>query len=46
MKSTYVFPLVLIVLDVGATITNIINRDIKMAVYWIAAAVLSSAVTF
>ena len=46
MKSTYIFPIVLILLDVGASIVNVFNQEYKMAVYWIAAAVLNIAVTF
>ena len=46
MKSTYIFPIILIALDVGAAITNIISHEYKMAVYWIAAAVLNAVVTF
>lgn len=46
MKSTYIFPLVLIILDIGAAIVNVVNQEYKMAVYWIAAAILNAAVTF
>lgn len=46
MKSTYIFPLMLIVLDVGAAVVAWISGDIKRAVYWIAAAVLNITVTF
>lgn len=46
MKSTYIFPIVLIVLDIGAAIVNAYNRQWKMTIYWIAAAVLNAAVTF
>ena len=46
IKSTYIFPIVLIVLDVGAAIVNAYNRQWKMVVYWLAAAVLNAAVTF
>ena len=46
MKSTYIFPIVLIVLDVGAAIVNAYNCQWKMVVYWLAAAVLNAAVTF
>ncbi len=46
MKSTYIFPAVLIVLDVGAAIVCAFNKDFKKAVYWLAAAVLNAAVTF
>lgn len=46
MKINYVFPIILIALDVGAAIVYAINKDFKMATYWIAAAVLNAAVTF
>lgn len=46
MKSTYIFPIVLILLDIGAAIVNVCNHQYKMTVYWIAAAVLNAAVTF
>lgn len=46
MKPTYIFPVVMIALDISAAITNIINQEYKMAVYWLAAAVLNAAVTF
>lgn len=46
MKSTYFFPIAMIVLDIGAAITCAVNKEYKKAVYWIAAAVLNAAVTF
>ena len=46
MKSTYIFPLLLIALDIGSAITYAINKDLKTAIYWLAAAVLSITVTF
>lgn len=46
MKINYVFPIILIALDVGAAIVYAINKDFKMTTYWIAAAVLNAAVTF
>lgn len=44
--SKYVFPVALIILDVGAAAIYGINGDIRKAVYWLAAAVLNIAVTF
>lgn len=44
--SKYIFPSVLIVLDLGAAIIYGINGDIKKLIYWIAAAVLNAVVTF
>lgn len=46
MKVKYVFPLALILLDIGAAIMYGAIGDWKKAVYWIAAAVLNAAVTF
>lgn len=46
MYSKYIFPVLLIVLDVGAAIVYALNKEYKMAVYWIAAAVLNITVTF
>ena len=46
MKQTMFFPLVLIVMQVGAAVMYLVNRDYKKAVYWFAAAVLNAAVTF
>ncbi len=44
--SMYIFPIALIVLDVGAAIMCIHGKDYKRAVYWLAAAVLNVCVTF
>ncbi len=46
MKSQYIFPLILIILDVGAAVTSGIEGDLRKFIYWIAAAVLNAAVTF
>ena len=45
MRS-YIFPVMLIVLDLGAAIVYGISGDVHKAVYWIAAAVLNITVTF
>lgn len=44
--SKYIFPVSLIVLDLGAAIVYALNKDFKMATYWISAAVLNVCVTF
>lgn len=44
--SMYIFPVALILLDVGAAVMCIIGKDYKRAVYWLAAAVLNVTVTF
>lgn len=42
----YIFPVVLIVLDVGAAIIYATEKDWRKTVYWLAAAVLNITVTF
>lgn len=42
----YVFPVLLILLDIGTGIVYAAGGDIRKTVYWIAAAVLIVAVTF
>lgn len=46
MKPEYVFPSVLIALDVAAAMPYALQRDWRMAVYWIAAATLTACVTY
>jgi hypothetical protein len=46
LKAQYIFPLLLIGLDVGAGIVYATQGDWRKTVYWIAAAVLNIAVTF
>ena len=46
MKSEYIFPTVLIVLDILSAIPYAIKCNIRMAIYWIAAAVLTACVTY
>lgn len=46
MKTQYIFPLVLIALDVGASVMYGFSGEWRMVVYWLAAAVLNVAVTF
>ena len=43
--TKYVFPVALIVLDFGAVIVYAAQKDIRMAMYWFAAAVLNITVT-
>ena len=42
----YAFPIVLIVLDLGAAIVYAAQTDMRRAIYWVAAAVLTACVTF
>ncbi|MBR4543566.1 MAG: hypothetical protein IKO53_05070 [Lachnospiraceae bacterium] len=46
MKKEYIFPVLLMVLDIGAGVMCGISGDYKKLIYWIAAAVLNAAVTF
>ena len=46
IKPEYIFPLLLILLDVGAASIYAVQKDYKKSVYWIAAAVLKVTVTF
>lgn len=42
----FIFPMSLIMLDVGAAVVYGINGDIRKVIYWLAAAVLNITVTF
>ena len=44
--SNYIFPVILIIIDLCAAGVYLFNGDIKKTVYWIAAAVLNICVTF
>jgi hypothetical protein len=46
MKTHYIYPLMLIALDVGASVMYGFSGDWRKVIYWIAAAVLNAAVTF
>jgi hypothetical protein len=41
-----VFPTVLIVLDVLASVVYVCNGDLRHAIYWLSAGVLTACVTF
>lgn len=41
-----IFPITLIALDVGAAAVYALDADWRRAIYWFAAAVLTSCVTF
>ena len=45
-KYKYIFPLVLIGIDLCAGFVYLASGDIKKFIYWIAAAVLNITVTF
>ena len=44
--AKYLFPITLIILDVGAALMYALGKDFKMMTYWIAAAILNVCVTF
>ena len=46
MTPTNIFPLLLILLDIGAALVYAWNTDIRHAIYWLAAATLTATVTF
>ena len=46
MNAKYIFPLTLILLDIGAGIVYGVQGDYKKLIYWLAAAILNITVTF
>lgn len=46
MKSEWIFPTVLIALDVAAAMPYAAKHNWRMAIYWIAAATLTACVTY
>lgn len=46
MDKTKIFPLLLIMLDIGAAVVYGFQNDVRKVIYWLAAAVLNIAVTF
>lgn len=47
MKKEQIFPLVLILMDLGAAVVyGVATKDYKKVIYWIAAATLTITVTF
>lgn len=44
--TKYIFPGILILLQIGAALERAASGDFKMFIYWAAAAVLNAAVTF
>ena len=46
MKTQYIFPVLLMLLDIGAAVMYGIQGDVRKVIYWVAAAVLNAAVTF
>lgn len=46
MKPDYIFPTILIILNIGASIMYAINSNWRMMIYWLAAATLTCCVTY
>lgn len=46
MKAEYIFPTVLIALDVAAAVPYAVRCNLRMAIYWLAAATLTACVTY
>ena len=46
MKSEYIFPTVLIALDVFSAIPYAVRGNLRMMIYWLAAATLTACVTY
>jgi len=46
MSITKLFPIALIILDVCAALVYLWYKDYRHFIYWIAAAVLTSSITF
>ena len=46
MKHEYIFPTILIVLDMLAALPYAAQRDLRMMIYWLAAATLTACVTY
>lgn len=46
MKAEYIFPTVLIALDVCAALVYAARENWRMSIYWVAAATLTACVTY
>lgn len=46
MRTEYIFPTVLIALDVCASVPYAARGNLRMAIYWLAAATLTACVTY
>ena len=46
MKTEYIFPTVLIALDIAAAIPYGFKGNVRMMIYWLAAATLTACVTY
>jgi hypothetical protein len=43
---TKLFPTILIILDVCASVAYLFDNDVRRGVYWLAAAILTATVTY
>lgn len=46
MRVEYIFPTILIVLDVCAAVPYAFRANLRMMIYWLAAATLTACVTY
>ena len=46
MRTEYIFPSILIALDVCAAMPYALHGNLRMMIYWLAAATLTACVTF
>ena len=46
MRTEYILPTILIVLDVCASLPYAVHGNWRMAIYWLAAATLTACVTY
>jgi len=46
IKTTQIFPIIIMALSLGACAVYAINHDFRRAVYWLASAVIIASVTF
>lgn len=46
MKTQFIFPTIMITLDLLAGVIYMMHGDYRKLIYWVAAAVLNAAVTF
>lgn len=46
MRTEYIFPTVLIALDIASSVPYMLRGNFRMMIYWLAAATLTACVTF
>jgi len=45
-KTIYIFPLIIITIDLLASLFYFFSGDVKKGIYWLSAAILTTTVTF